>query len=429
MGRLLKIGMAAFAALLAVSGSGFSYAADEADLAPYKLVRSLQVIQDQVVRGDYNAAEMQRFLLANIDKRLRAVDMAVFDDPRNVDAALIYAMSGGNPEVLDLLADRDAAGNFDNRVTSILRRYLKGQGGAVVKQLKDVVPEYRNTRIGPYLELIGANAVMATEPEIAIKFFNWARVEAPGTLIEEAAIRRSLSLTSKNNRIPEALFYAKLYARRFMASPYATQFADIFVMLAIDHANVVDKDDVEEVLALMERRRQREVYLRLARRAAINGNRELATFSSQKAVLLSDPKDKEQLALAELYSGLVNIPTDGVEAVLRRLAAINRQELSPKDRFLKDAAEIVAEEVARPPPEESLTQVRRTMVEKEYRDARSERLLRIGKTAPAIDTGQTGSTTPSPQDNPAPTADVEDFVSQGRSKLKEIDAMLTSEGQ
>jgi chemotaxis protein MotC len=140
---------------------------------PYKLVRTLQNIQDAVIAGDLDSVDMQRFLLEEIDKRLKAADPSLFDDTRNVDAALIYAMSGGNPETLDILADRDVSGNFDNRITSILRRYLSGKGGSAVKQLKEVVPEYRNTVIGPYLELIGANALMAKDEATALKFFDW----------------------------------------------------------------------------------------------------------------------------------------------------------------------------------------------------------------------------------------------------------------
>ncbi len=410
-------------AAIAMASVGVAAAEKEAfeTSSPHKMVRALQLIQDQVVAGDRSANEMQRFLLTTIDERLRNIDMKVFEDPRNVDAALIYAMSGGNPETLDLLADRDVSGNFDNRVTSIIRRYLKGQGEAVIEQLQAVVPEYRNTAIGPYIELIGANAVMGKQPDVAIRFFDWARLESPGTIIEEAAIRRSLALMSKNGNIEKALLYAKLYARRFMVSPYASQFADIFVMMAIDHTDLVHMDDIEVVLALMEQGRQREIYLRLARRAAINGNRELANFSARNATRLSSPEDRSQRALAELYSGLVNIPTDGVEKVLVRFSAIQDKDLSPKDRFLKDAARIVAEEVAKPPGEESLTQVRRDMVEKEYRDRMAER---IRNAKPLVQ-----PTTTVQSDGTKATADLENFVSAGRSKLKEIDAMLTSESK
>lgn len=59
------------------------------------MLRSLQFVQDSVVRGDHSAADMQRFLLTRIDKRLRTAAPSDFEDPRNVDAALIYTMSGG----------------------------------------------------------------------------------------------------------------------------------------------------------------------------------------------------------------------------------------------------------------------------------------------------------------------------------------------
>src|SRR5262249_51174955 len=156
-----------------------------------------------------------------------------------------------------------------NRITSILRRYLNGKGGTTLRQLKEVVPEYRNTEIGPYLELIGANALMEKDEVTALKYFDWARLESPGTIIEEAALRRALNATSRKGDTARALPYARRYARRFMSSPYASQFADIFVGLALDHQDVLPPAEIKEVLSLVERRRQREIYLRLARRAAI----------------------------------------------------------------------------------------------------------------------------------------------------------------
>ncbi|RYE53480.1 MAG: chemotaxis protein, partial [Rhizobiaceae bacterium] len=146
---LRLVSVIALCAALALPGAA---GAESVSAPPYLLVRSLQTIQDKVIAGDIQSLEIQRYLLNEIDRRLRNIDMAVFEDPRNVDAALIFAMSGGNPETLDILAERDVEGNFDNRVTSILRRYLSGRGSTATKQLKDVVPEYRNTRIGPYLE-------------------------------------------------------------------------------------------------------------------------------------------------------------------------------------------------------------------------------------------------------------------------------------
>lgn len=403
---------------------------------PYKMVRTLQAVQDSVIAGNLDDLDMQRFLLGEIDKRLRSSDPSVFDDTRNVDAALIYAMSGGNPSTLDILADRDVAGNFDNRITSILRRYLNGKGGTALKQLKEVIPEYRNTEIGPYLELIGANALTEKDEATALKYFDWARLEAPGSIVEEAALRRSLAITSRKGDTARALPYVRRYARRFMGSPYASQFADIFVGLALDHQDALPPAEITEMLSLVERKRQREIYLRLARRAAIFGNKKLADFAAGEARRLSEPGDASQLALADLYSSLVNIPTDGIEDVLNQLDSISDEKLSPKDRFLRDAAQIVAEEVVGPPSESSLTQVKRDMVDKEYRDRMSELALGADKTASASRDAVAPAGHDDQQDGKAEThkralddqiGKVEHFVSLGRSKLNDIDTLLSSE--
>ncbi|MDH6266457.1 chemotaxis protein MotC [Rhizobium sp. SG_E_25_P2] len=423
--------------LLALAAAARAEDAAPVDAAePYKLVRSLQNIQDQVISGDISALDMQRFLLEEIDRRLREADASVFDDTRNVDAALIYAMSGGNPSTLDLLAQRDVSGNFDNRITSILRRYLNGRGAGAVKQLKEVVPEYRYTTIGPYLQLIGANAMMETDKETALKYFDWARLEAPGTIIEEAALRRALMITSRSGDTAAALPYARRYARRYMNSPYASQFADIFVALAIDHPKALPPVEIEASLELVERRRQREIFLRLARRAAINGDKPLTDFAAGRAKALSEPDEASPLALAKLYSGLVDIPSDGIEDVLNRLGGIADQDLSPKDRFLRDAARIVAAEVMAPPNADSLAQANRDMADKEYRDRMS---------ALALDAETTGSTDPtaaSVSEQPAASEtaprsqaldarmdQAENLVASGRARLKDIDALLAKESE
>src|SRR6478735_9305643 len=146
---------------LAVSPATGVHAEDQEDIVPYQMLRSLQFVQDSVVLGDHSAAEMQRFMLGTIDKRLRSLDPSVFDDDRNVDAALIYAMSGGNPQTLEYLVSRDVNGYFDNRVTDILRKYLSGKGLLVAKSLIDAADEYKDKRIGAYLALVSANVALA----------------------------------------------------------------------------------------------------------------------------------------------------------------------------------------------------------------------------------------------------------------------------
>jgi len=88
----------------------------------------------------------------------------------------------------------------------------------------------------------------------------------------------------------------------------------------------------------------------------------------------------------------------------------------------------VAEEVLKEPGDDSLRQVERVMVDKEYRDMMSERVAKASETVLAVPL----PSTPNLQDETKKQAldsridKVEDFVSVGRSKLKDIDALLST---
>lgn len=325
-------------------------------LEPYQLVRSLQFVQDAVVAGDHSAMEMQRYLLGVIDERLRAADQRVFDDPRNVDAALVYAMSGGNPATLDLLAIRDRFGNFDSEVTTVLRAYLEGRAATTKTSLEELVKIYRNEAIAPYLTLIAANVTAGMNEEASLDLFDWARLTAPGTLVEESALRRSLLISSKKGLIEKAVHYASLYARRFINSPYAGQYADLLVDLVVSHHEAMGTEKLQHVLSFMDDPRKREVYLRISRRAAIAGNKELALFAAGQAEALTDAGDPTPGILADFYSSLADVTSGHVDQVARALDGIPEASLSGRDAALKNAARLIAEEVMRTPDPDSLTQ-------------------------------------------------------------------------
>jgi chemotaxis protein MotC len=402
-------------------------AEDLDDLAPYKMIRSLQYVQDTVALGDHSAMEMQRFLLSTIDERFRTADTAIFDDPRNVDAALVYAMSGGNPETLEFLIKRDVGGHFDSRLTDALRGYLSGRGSQSVKSLAEIFPEYKRARVGPYLALVSANSVIRKDPALALSYFDWARLVAPGTIVEEAALRRSVYVTSEAGWIDKSMVYANRYARRYLRSPYASQFADLFVKLAVDHFEAIKEEDILEVLSFMDVPRQREVYLRMARLAAISGKNKLASLAAERAQMLAD-----------LYSGLASVPSGDVSSAMESIIAIPDDKLSEKDRALKAAAKAVAEEVLRA-PQASLAETEAVTVPDQPEDASYSSLNEAETAERSMDPQAGAEETPVVAAEPdkkneeqAAEAGIDPafdtFVSSGRSKLDAIDALLKGEG-
>ena len=414
---------------------GLAHGEDAENLPPYKMLRSLQYIQDSIVLGDHSAVEMQRFMLSAVDKRLREADAKVFDDPRNVDAALIYVMSGGNPETLSYLVSRDIHGNFDTRITDALSHYLGGKGGVMVEQLTKAIPEYKNARIGPYLYLVLGNATALQDPKISLTYYDWARLIAPGTNIEEAALRRSLVLATRLKNVDKGFSYALSYARRFLTSPYASQFADVFVELAVDNYSDQTESKLQEILSFMDAPRQREVYLRIARRSAIAGMGTLTRLSTERAEALSTESDSQPEALASLYSGLVDVPSDGILKAVKDISAIPDDKLSPRDRALRNAAQAVAEEVLRMPTAESLTQATAPNVEAEIAVNENDESTGSGgspfgepeaaKTVEPPEANAEKQVASSNPDDPAFDA----FMNAGRSKLDEIDSLLKGEVQ
>ena len=433
--------------------TGVGHAEDViSDLPPYKLVRSLEYVQDTIARGDLSALDMQKYLLSAIDDRLRKATSKDFDDHRNVNAALIYAMSGGNSDTLANLVFNDAAGHFDIRMTEALRMYLNGKSDAAVKRLEEMVPEYKTSEIGPYLALVAANSIGTTSPKDALKYLDWARLVSPGTIIEETAIRRSVVFSINAELYDKAIAYSKRYARRFTFSPYAGQFADIFVNLAVEHDKQIKPEDIKGVLSQMEVSRQREVYLRMARKAAIVGKLELVKFTTDEAKQLLDAKSENSAILADLFSGLGEIPSVNVMEALNRVASIPDEKLSEKDRNLRDAAKFIGYQVMSPPVPVSLTQAEDANPAATDGSQNAE-ISTDNPTAPAPSGVQAAplaspaappppkvvsSATPAKQSgtqpppaaaaattqDASPPSEIDTFVSNERAKLDEIDAML-----
>lgn len=379
-----------------VAGSGAALG-QTASLTPAQMIRSLEFVQDAVVQGDHSAIEMQRHLIGLIDERLRSADSEIFSSAANVDAAMIYAMSGGNPETLAILGSRDGADHFDDRLVDVLARYLAGEGHLVGDDLAALLPDYRGDRIEPYLMLVAANLTAGSDPDQALRLFDWVRLLAPGTILEEAALRRSIFVATRADLIDAGLIHAERYARRFLHSPYAGQFADLFVDLVLKHPDAIEAQQIVGILGFMDIERQRSVYLRIARKAAISGDRELAMIAAGRAEELASDNPKAA-ALAELYAGAAGVPSENVVEAAERLSDLDESALSERDRALQRAARIIAEEVVRRPDTAALT----SAVDDD----------------PVAEAGETAEATEQPPDP------VADYVTSQREVLETIDALL-----
>lgn len=341
------IGRALGLLLLSAGHAPAAFAQDA--LQPYQLVRSLQLVQDRIASGDHAALPMQAKLLEMADARLRAADADDFKDPKNLRALLVYGMSGGNPVTVEAAASRAQTDPQSLAIAKGIISYLNGRPAEAIETLKPIDPMTLPSDIGAFLALVKGSLLATEEPAKALKLLDEARLLGPGTLVEEAALRRSVGIAATIGDGARFALASTQYVEDYLYSPYASQFADSFVsgVIALHMAMSVDK--LADITAMMDPEREKVIYLRIARRAAIDGLNDLSTFASARAGQGRDGIHNADDPRASLYAGLSTVTSGTIDDVRAALGKIDRSKLSEGDRALLDAAQAVASEVIAPP--------------------------------------------------------------------------------
>lgn len=319
-------------------------------LQPFQMVRALQLVQDRVADGDLAALPIQRKLLGMIDQRLRSATDEEMIEPQQFRALLIYSMSGGNPTTLETLMRRLRLSEDDARKCIGILSYLKGGTKAAATALEKVEPLKEKPELGAFLALVKGSVLVQEKPEEALKFLDQARLISPGTLVEEAALRRSMPLLIAAKDAKRFLIASDQYVRAFLHSPYASQFADALVAGVIELHETVDLPKLESIVDEMSPEQQQVVYLRIARRSAIDGLTALSQFATERVKLTSTAVKAEDDPRALLYAMLANVasvPPDQLQAELKR---IDRSRLSSGDVRLLDAVTAVGDQMMAPTP-------------------------------------------------------------------------------
>lgn len=229
--------------------------------------------------------------------------------------------------------------------------YGRGRFREAEAALGPVDPMRERAEVGAYVALIKGSLAANGDPAAALKALDTARLLGPGTLVEEAALRRSVALAATLGDRPRFLLASGQYVRRFLRSPYASQFADGFVAGAVVLHEGLDLEALGRITAGMTPEQEKVVYLRIARRAAIDNLAGLSAYASAKAGALPDAASPAADPRAALYAALPDIAAPDTVGALRRLDGIDPKGLTPSDRALLAAAKaVIGETLAAPPP-------------------------------------------------------------------------------
>ncbi|MER9436988.1 chemotaxis protein MotC [Mesorhizobium sp. M7A.F.Ca.US.010.02.1.1] len=335
--------------LLLLAGGHPSTGFAQDTLQPYQLVRSLQLIQDRIAAGDHAALPMQAKLLEMADARLRAANAEDYKDPKNFRALLVYGMSGGNPVTVEAATSRATTDPQSLAIAKGVIDYLNGRPGEAIEALRPIDPMALPPDLGAFLALVKGSLLAGDQPATALRLLDEARLLSPGTLVEEAALRRSVGLAVAQGDAARFALASTQYVERYLYSPYASQFADSFVSGVIALHMSISQDKLGDITSMMDPEREKVIYLRIARRAAIDGLNDLSAFASARAEQGRDGNTNQDDPRALLYASLSTVTSGTIEDVRAKLGKIDRSRLSEGDRALLDAAQAIAGEVVAPP--------------------------------------------------------------------------------
>ena len=390
-------------------------------LEPYKLVGCLRMLQDQVVAGKPEAVVMLNKLLGFVSADMGRASNDVWSNPENVYAAIIYLFNGGNPDaVRKVLADLKSDAVPPELVKGALA-YASGQTIEVVKLFSVPLSSDVPTELKASIVLVTASQMTAFDPATALIRLDQVRLDAPGTLFEEAAIRRSMPIAAKLGDADKIRLLSRNYLQRFPRSPYMRDFMAQFVDAAVKLNDRIGNPELAKLIGSADPVMQYSLYLQIARGALVDGQTERARFMSAEAKKLAD-RLKADPTRANLYAAASDVASDSAGSALRELSQIAPDKLQERDRKLLKAAETVGTVVTRTP--DALPPAKPAITERDVPPmAVAESRNREVETP-------TPNTIPSPMVvnlkpvRNQPEYDLQKTMEDARRKLAEIDALL-----
>ena len=345
-----KAGMAVLAAVFSMIMSN-AWANDEARLQFRNAIRTLERVQDATASGDRSAVDVQSKLIVQIETDLMSAKKVDLQDVRNLRAIATYLFSGGNPNIAERrLISMDINPENKHLLDGALA-YARGEKANAIKFLGDVNLANLPPNLGGRVALVKAILVSAEDLKAALNLLGTAGALMPGTLVEEAALRRCVSFAGKLPDIEQLELCASLYIRRFRQSVYWQEFEDSFT-LGLIQADYIKAGGsmprLKFILNDLPSVDNREMLLVISKAAVGRGRFLLAKACAARAFEMSRA-DSVEMTRANLYAGAAMIVQEDHAAGKRKLESIEKSKLDPSDKaLLGKALELTRQIASRP---------------------------------------------------------------------------------
>lgn len=313
---------------------------------PYDMMRELRQLQDKIAQGDTEALVKQRQLTDGMAEAFGKLPDEVWHDPRNGRAILAFVLSGGDPRALRNLLLRGQPKSIDGNVARAVHAFVSGRRGEALDHFSKLDALTLDPTIAGQVALAQSELASRADPVKSLEKLDQARLLAPGTLIEEAALRRQIGLLSTRKDFASADKYTEVYFRRFPRSAYATTLKRQVVRFAMDRPPI-DERSMTAFVAALDRLgpgARLEMYLEMAREAVARARRDLVIFSAEKALALTKP-DTVYEARAKIYLNSMHAASLAAGEARDALEALKPRTENAEDLELITVSQAIAQEI------------------------------------------------------------------------------------
>jgi chemotaxis protein MotC len=318
------------------------------------MMLDVQRLQAQMAKGDKKAYAEARARMRAIGAAIAAAGPEAFKVKAERDAVVVYLLSGGQPRDIAKIVERS---DFPAPERDLLRGAAGYTGGreADAEALLSYDPTTESLRLGSQLAYAQSVLLTTKNVEKARDLLDLARLFAPGTLIEEAALRREILLVGDLRNPDRVAFLARQYVERFGASLYAADFVRSLVATTIRYdlcATLADLAKFSALLALTPPEQTRAFLLAVSHASLLRGRFDVASKAADGALAAAAAASPDA-ARARLYALLSRFPGMAAETAKSAFATAAADKLSPRDRDLLAAASYSFEHIQELPPPEA----------------------------------------------------------------------------
>lgn len=309
-----------------------------------ELIRQLGDAQDGIALGVDGAVEQQEGLFDKLAEAFAKIDDADWRSAPDVSDIILYALSGGEPDVIYRFVESAPKEISDDPLVRGIAHYVTRQPDKAKDDLSKVsLWQVDPLLVGP-LAIAKAALHVQTDQSTALTALDAARLAGPNSAIEEAALRRQASLLLSQERFDEALQAVAQYVARFGTSSYAEGFFVAF-------AKTLSKSQADDLVAIVVRvleatedtRAEVRAELMLAlSQAAVKQGQLRAAQKAAEPVLEWSASLPEQKARATLYIAVACAPTERAQEAKALFESLAEDHFSGDDVELLKAARRIA---------------------------------------------------------------------------------------